>query len=159
MTIMKYLTTTIKGALTSAPLQISLGAALAFGFSHSALAAGEAQVCGPQMLQGTYALTAQGFNIVSGMAQPKAIIEGISFNGDGTLTVPFGTVSLNGLIIHIPAGGGGTYTLNSDCSGTLTFTSGPVNFDIVVQANGKEIAMIQTDSNTVFAGTAKRVSR
>lgn len=93
------------------------------------------------------------------MAQPKAIVEGIDSNGDGTLTAPFGTVSINGLIIHIPPGGGGTYRLNSDCSGTLTFTSGPVNYDIVVQANGKEIAMIQTDSNTVFEGTAKRVSR
>ncbi len=72
---------------------------------------------------------------------------------------PFATVSINGLIIHAAPGGTGTYTLGTDCAGTLTFNGGPVNYDIVVQANGKEISMIQTDSNTVFAGTAKRVSR
>ncbi len=157
---MKKLMKTISGALISAPARFSLlAAAISFGISSPALAAGEAQVCGPEMLRGTYALTAQGFTIVSGKAQPQAIVEGIDFNGDGTLTVPFGTLSINGFIIHFPPGGGGTYTLNPDCSGTLTFTSGPVNYDIVVQLNGKEISMIQTDSDSVFAGTAKRVSR
>src|SRR4030095_9115256 len=34
---------------------------------------------------------------------------------------------------------------------------GPINFDIFVRANGKEIEMIRTDNNTVLNGTAKRV--
>ena len=49
--------------------------------------------------------TATGFNIVAGVAQPKAIIEVIEFNGDGTLSVGPVTVSVNGAIVR-PAPGG-----------------------------------------------------
>ena len=133
--------------------------AIAWGISSTAQADGDSQVCGPQTLLGSYVFTAHGFNIVSGAAQPKAIVEGIDFNGDGTLSVPFGTLSVNGFIIQIPPGGAGTYTLDSTCEGTLTFTTGPVNYTISVHQNGKEIWMIQTDSNTVFEGTVKKVSR
>ena len=157
---MKRLIKTTTGALISARALVSLLAvAMAFGISGTALADGDSQVCGPQTLHGSYVFTAQGFNIVSGVAQPKAIVEGIDFNGDGTLSVPFATVSINGFIIQIPPGGVGTYTLDSSCEGTLTFTTGPVNYNISVHQNGKEIWMIQTDSNTVFQGTVKKVSR
>ena len=37
------------------------------------------------MLQGTCALTVRGFRIVGGMAQPKAVIQGATFNGDGRM--------------------------------------------------------------------------
>ena len=40
--------------------------------------------------------SASGFNIVAGVAQPKAIIEVIEFNGDGTLSVGAVTLSVNG---------------------------------------------------------------
>jgi len=133
--------------------------AIAFGISGAALAGGDTLVCGPQSLQGSYVFTAQGFNIVSGVAQPKAIVEGIDFTGDGTFSVPFATVSINGLILQIPPGGVGTYTLDSSCEGTLTFTTGPVNYSISVGHNANEIFMIQTDTNTVFQGVAKKVSR
>ncbi len=157
---MKKLTKTIKEAhISASALFTLLAVAISFGISGSALANGDAQVCGPQTLHGSYVFTAQGFSIVSGAAQPKAIIEGIDFNGDGTLSVPFATVSINGIIIHAPPGGVGTYTLEDSCEGTLTFSSGPVNYDISVRSNGRELWMIQTDSNTVFQGTAKRVSR
>ena len=147
-------------ALLSARAVTSLFAAgMLFGIAGAVQADGASQVCGPQTLQGSYVFTAQGFNIVDGAAQPKAIVEGIDFNGDGTLSVPFATVSINGFIIHVPPGGVGTYTLDASCAGTLTFTNGPVNYDIFVHANGKEIWMIQTDANTVFQGTVKRVSR
>ena len=146
--------------ITSARALFSLIAVtIALGTSGTALAGVETQVCGPQTLQGSYVFTAQGFTIVSGVAQPKAIVEGVDFNGDGTLSVPFGTVSINGFIIQIPPGGVGTYTLDSSCEGTLTFTTGPVNYNLSVHQNGKEIWMIQTDANTVFEGTVKKVSR
>lgn len=96
---------------------------------------------------------------MNGVPQPKAIIEGVDFNGDGTLSVPFATVSIDGVILHIPPGGVGTYTLDASCQGTLTFTSGPVNYSISVGHNANEIWMIQTDANTVFQGTVRRVAR
>jgi hypothetical protein len=94
------------------------------------------------------------------VAQPKAIVEGIHFNGNGTLSSPFATVSINGTIRH-SGGGLGVYTVNADCTGTLTFTGGP-SFDIFVDASGEELWMIQTGPTVappaVFEGTAVRVS-
>jgi hypothetical protein len=73
----------------------------------------------------------------------KPIVEGIDFNGDGTLVSPFATVSINGNIFR-SSGSVGFYTVEADCTGTLTFTGGP-NFDIFVQpGDGKMIWMIQT---------------
>ena len=155
---MKRLMKTIMGAAPSARALVSLLAvAMPFGISGTALAEGE-QVCGPQTLQGSYVFTAQGFNIVSGVAQPKAIVEGIDFNGDGTLSVPFATLSVNGVIIVTPPGGVGTYTVETNCQGTLTFTNGPT-YNIFASSNGRQVSMIQTTANTVFQGTASKASR
>jgi len=57
-----------------------------------------------------------------------------------------------------PPGGVGTYTLDSSCEGTLTFTNGP-SYNIFVGPSGKHVWMIQTDANTVFEGTVTKVSR
>ena len=96
---------------------------------------------------------------VDGVAQPKAIVEAIDFNGDGTLISPFATVSLNGVIIR-STNSVGTYTVAENCSGTLTFTAGP-SFDIFVGRHAREISMIQTGGPVpaVFEGLAKKVSR
>ena len=60
-------------------------------------------VCGVNTLRGTYVFAATGFNIVAGVAQPKAIVEVIEFNGDGTLSVPAATLSANGMIVRTVA--------------------------------------------------------
>jgi len=131
--------------------------ALGFGMSGTALADSPAVGCSAQTLRGSYVFNPHGFNIVNGAAQPIAVFEGIDFNGDGTLTVPFATVSVNGLILHFPPGGTGTYTLNQNCQGTLTFNMGPINYDIFVRSYGREIEMIETNDNSVLNGTAEKV--
>ena len=113
-------------------------------------------LCSLQMLRGTYVFTATGFNIVAGVAQPKAIVEVVEFNGDGTLSVPTATVSVNGVIVRPPPSIG-TYTIENDCSGTILF-GGPA-FDIFISSGADTIWMIQTNPNSVFQGTATRVSR
>ena len=118
------------------------------------------RVCGAQSLHGSYVFSASGYNIVSGVPQPKALFEVISFNGDGTLTVSAATVSVNGLILR-PLPGTGDYTVDADCTGTITFHGAPPGaqppaFDIAVAANGATIWMIQTNPNTVMQGTAIR---
>jgi hypothetical protein len=113
--------------------------------------------CGLHTLRGSYVFNPHGFNIVNGAAQPIAVFEGIDFNGDGTLTVPFATVSVNGLILHFPPGGTGTYTLNPNCEGTLTFNDSGVHYDISVRSYGRQIEMIETDANSVLNGTAEKV--
>ena len=90
-----------------------IGAAMVFGMSGLALA-DDGKACTVQTLRGSYLFAASGFNIVAGVAQPKAIVEGIDFNGDGTLSVPAATISVNGVIGQIPAGGVGNYTVEPD---------------------------------------------
>jgi hypothetical protein len=113
--------------------------------------------CSFRTLRGTYVFSATGFNIVAGVAQPKAIVEVIDFHGDGTLSVPAATLSANGVIIRSLPGGVGTYTIEDDCTGTITF-NGPT-FDAFISRDGDTLLMIQTNPNTVFQGTAKRRSR
>jgi hypothetical protein len=113
--------------------------------------------CGLKTLRGTFVFSARGFNIVAGVAQPKAIVEVIDFNGNGTLTVPAATRSVNGVIARSLPGGFGTYTVEDDCTGTIAF-DGPT-FDIFISPDRAVISMIQTNPNTVFQGTATRSSR
>ena len=135
---------------------VCLVAAMAQGTSGTARAAIAPQACGVYTLHGSYLFATQGYNIVSGVAVPKAIVEGINFNGDGTLVSPFATVSINGTILH-SSGSLGTYTVNADCTGTLSFTGGP-SFDIFVSLNGQQLWMIQTGPvPAVFEGIVTRV--
>jgi hypothetical protein len=116
----------------------------------------ERRACTVATLRGSYVFSASGFNIVGGVQQPKAIVEVIVFNGDGTLDVPAATVSLNGVIIR-SLHSVGTYTVEDNCSGTVTF-NGPT-YDIFLSKDGDDISMIQTNPNTVFQGLATRTSR
>jgi hypothetical protein len=134
--------------------------AIAFGANRPGQAQTGSRTCGAHSLRGTYVFSASGYNIVGGVPQPKAIVEVIAFNGDGTLTVPAATVSLNGLILQSPPGTG-DYTLDTDCTGTITFHGAPPGlqpptFDIFLATNGEKAWMIQTNANTVFQGTAVR---
>ncbi len=145
--------------LTKTIVVILVAVVMAFGMSGTTTQANSpAQNCGVHTLRGSYVFAAHGWNIVGGVAVPKAIVERIDFDGDGTLVSPFATVSINGNIIR-SSGGLGVYTVEADCTGTLTFTGGP-SFDIFVQpGDGKQIWMIQTGpAPTVFEGTATKVS-
>jgi hypothetical protein len=113
--------------------------------------------CDVWTLRGSYLFAASGFNIVGGVAQPKAIVEAIDFNGDGTLGVPAATVSINGNVSS-NTGGSGTYTLDASCRGTLTFTPGP-SFNIFTNRKGAKVWLIQTNPGTVMQGTATRIAR
>ena len=115
------------------------------------------RACSLSTLHGTHMFSASGFNIVGGVAQPKAIVEAIDFNGDGTLTVTAATRSVNGVITQIPPGGTGNYTLEAGCTGTLAFASGQ-SFDIFTAPGGKTIWMIQTNPNSVLQATATRLA-
>lgn len=115
--------------------------------------------CSLATLNGVYVFDATGYNIANLVPVPKAIVEVLTFNGNGTLS-SLATVSVGG-VIHSGVPGGGIYTVNANCTGTLTFNPlalhpGP-HFDIFISPNGKEYHMIETDANTVFAGVSTRV--
>jgi hypothetical protein len=137
--------------------------AMALGVSDGAQAGGDR--CTVAALDGLYVFAATGFTIpASGPAEPKAIVELIRFNGDGTLGVPGATRSLNGVIAQIPPGGTGTYTVanlvppDGACTGSLTFTGGP-SFDLFFPVKATDIWMIQTNPTNVFQGTVTKLSR
>src|SRR6266571_7145672 len=137
---------------------VGLIVAMAIGNPGTARAESNRGSCGVHTLRSSYLFATHGWNIVGGVAVPKAIVEGIDFNGDGTLVSPFATVSINGTIIH-SSGSLGTYTVNTDCTGTLSFTGG-ASFDIFVEASGRQLWMIQTGpvaAPAVFEGTVTRV--
>src|SRR4029453_5798420 len=121
-----------------------IATAMMFGSSGNAKADAQPGICGAHTLRGAYVFNPHGWNIGGGVAVPKAIGEGIDFNGDGTLVSPFATASINGTIIR-SSGGLGTYTVEADCTGTLTFPGPGISFDIFVHpGDGKQVWMIQT---------------
>jgi len=118
-------------------------------------------------LNGVYVFTANGFTTISpatSPTSPKAIVEVIHFNGDGTVEVPRATRSTNGNPIEENPGSNGTYTVNpvafdGVCQGSLTFSGGAPNFDLYfAQAKPDVIWEIQTDKGNVFQGAATKVS-
>jgi hypothetical protein len=130
---------------------------------------GHGQRCTVDTLDGLYVFSATGFvTPATAPARPKAIVELIRFNGDGTVSVPGGAVSLPAATggtqtSSIQPGETGTYTVadlvppDGLCTGTLTFPSGP-SHDLFIPLNGERIWTIQTNPNNVFQGTATKVS-
>jgi hypothetical protein len=140
--------------------------AMMWGTSSTVQAQTSPQTCGLQTLHGLYVFATHGWNVANGAAVPKAIVEGIHFNGDGTLVSPFATVSINGNILRFGVGAG-SYTVDPDCTGTIAFAGG-ITYDIFVDhRGGKQLWMIQTGpaipglppTGPVFEGTAVRVSQ
>ena len=152
----KLIKTTMSSLFFACAL-VSLVAAMALGTPGIARADSRGASCGVYTLRGSYLFATHGWNIVGGVAVPKAIVEGIDFNGDGTLVSPFATVSINGTIIH-SSGSPGTYTVNTDCTGTLSVIGGP-SFGIFVSPDGEAFASIATDPGNFLASIVRRVSR
>ncbi len=135
-------------------------AALICGLSGAVVAKDD---CSLRTLEGDYVFSASGhsFNATAGVWLPKAIVEYIHFNGDGTLSVTAATVANaagNGAVTQSPPGGVGTYAVDANCKGTLQFGPPGPSFDIFVAPKGGELWMIQTNPNNAFQGHVKKVS-
>jgi hypothetical protein len=138
---------------------LSAALALVGGLALPSLASADSprDECSAATLRGVYMFHASGFNILNGAALPKAIIETLVFHGDGNVTTPAVSVSINGVLLQPPQGNPGIYAVEADCTGTLTFADGP-RFDLQIKPNGKVINMLQTNPNTVMQGTAEKVA-
>ena len=138
-----------------------LVAAIAVGTSATGGPATDAQVCSADRLTGLYVWTFDGYTRLGGNLLPKAVMQGLQFNGDGTTYNAFGTVNIGGTITIDATGGVGIYTVAADCTGTLSITNGP-SFNIYVGPGGKEIWTTQTnvgsgDGTGLGVGTATRL--
>ena len=99
------------------------------------------------------------------MEVPKAIVELLEINGDGTLTTPAVTIANpfgnTGAVLD-RAGNPGTYSVNDDCTGTHQFADENV-FRLRVSPQGHEFWMIQTVglagalNTNVIQGRAKKI--
>ena len=153
------LTKIIMSSLAFTCALVCLGAAMPLGTSPNAQQGADAQVCSVQTLKGLYLWTFDGYQNFGGHPVPKAIMEGIRFNGDGTLFVPFGTVNIGGTIVIDVSGGTGTYTVAADCTGTIS--AGPT-FNMYVGPGAKQLWITQTgggpgDGTGLGVGTATRL--
>src|SRR6266498_31370 len=148
----------IMSSLAFACASLCLAAAMALGTSTTARAAADAQVCSVGMLRGLYLWTFDGYANFGGNLVPKAVMQGIRFNGDGTTFNPFGTVNIGGTIIIDATGGVGTYTVAADCTGTLSITDGP-SFNIYVGPGAQQVWTTQIAGGVpgLGVGTATRL--
>jgi hypothetical protein len=161
ITMKTKLTKMIMSCLAGACAAVCLAAAMALGTSSPALAAADRH-CSVEMLRGLYLWTLDGYQNFGGNPVPKDLIHGLRFNGDGTFTVPFGTVNIGGFIVLDASGGIGTYTVAADCTGTFQVAGGPPSFNMYIGPGAQQIWTIQTvggpgDGTGLGVGTATRL--
>ena len=110
----------------------------------------ELQACSAATLNGTYALKFSGFFTRGPVPAainnftPIAGVGLVTFDGNENLSASE-TVSVGGQIV--PVNVPGTYTVNSDCTGTLTTPAAHLN--LVIVRNGREIQAVNTDPGNV----------
>jgi len=144
-------TRVVLGTLAAATAAIGLGATFTGGTLPKVHDEEEfLHACSAATLNGTYALTFSGFTTRAPV--PAAInnftpVAGgglVTFDGNGNISASE-TVSVGGLIspVNVP----GTYTVNSDCTGSLTTANAHLN--LVIVRNGREILAVNTDQGHV----------
>jgi hypothetical protein len=121
--------------------------------------------CSNATLTGNYPFVYKGFdapgtNSNNGMNNtPVAAVGVLAFtptNGNaGTVILRYTFVS-NGKVGTEGVGDGGTYTVNSDCTGTLTDTTQGLHWNIVTVGGGAELFAIQTDASFTDTLEAKK---
>ena len=112
----------------------------------------ELQACSAATLNGTYALKFSGFFTRGPVPAainnftPIAGVGLVTFDGNGNLSASE-TVSVGGLItpVNVP----GTYTVNSDCTGTF-ITTPNAHLNLVILRNGREIQAVNTVPGSVI---------
>ena len=126
--------------------------------------AGAAQATGPlserctvATLKGSYGYSVTGALTAGPSAGPFAAVGRFTFDGLGTFQ-NVRTISRNGTILPQVAGTG-TYTVNTDCTGSVVFTDGGVvtlGTDLVIDDRGDGIRMIATSPGTVLVVSGRK---
>ena len=115
--------------------------------------------CGAQTLKGRYVYAFSGFKTTGdSAAQRTPFAQGGHevFDGKGHVSGN-ATASFNGTIVRLKYTG--TYTVNADCSGTVTTTDDrgeSAHYDVFVPKDGSSILYVQSDPSVVSAGWERR---
>ena len=119
---------------------------------HAQEDARERKGCSVDTLEGRYGLTFSGLFTRGAVPAPITAYTPVSggglvtFDGDGNLSASE-TVSVGGQIV--PVNVPGTYTVNSDCTGTF-ITTPNAHLNLVILRNGREIQAVNTVPGSVI---------
>jgi hypothetical protein len=111
------------------------------------------EACDLSTLQGQYVWTGRADRAPDDSQTnfPRIFAGALNFDGEGDFSGTF-TASFGGTIT--PRGTtGGTYALDSDCTGSLIFMPGGTNWDLFVISSGSEAQLIRTEEGTVATRT------
>ncbi len=124
----------------------------------SASASGQqGKQCSKKTLDSSYGFTLTGTTTTGNNAGPRAAVGEMTFDGNGGF-IGSETQSKNGVITQ-NLQFNGSYSVNADCTGKVTFISPEGEFrngDIVILNQESEIFGIQTDDGRTVTFDAKR---
>ena len=115
--------------------------------------------CTVANLNGTYAFSFNGFANVGKVGHVKTVptddVGVATFDGAGNVSASY-TDSTNG---HISKGNQdvGTYTVNSDCTGSIIDTTTGGRWDVAILGNGVELYLIGTNKGITQTGVVKKL--
>ena len=115
--------------------------------------------CSVATLQGTYIFAYDGVQLKDGQRIQFALAGQETYNGDGTMTGVYSGNTGGEVVRNAPYTG--IYTVNADCSGTLTTTeeTGVIShYDQFTGPKGDELSFVQTDPDFIAAGFQRRVN-
>lgn len=130
----------------------------------SLLSASQARAdqCSLRDIKGVYVGTFTGFNIGGPFAGPFAAVARVVCDGKGECAGS-GTQSLNGTVLPLIDTGHDVFTVNPDCTGTITVNlPGPpfaLHFNTIQTLDGREAWSIETDPGTVITGHLLLIKR
>lgn len=125
----------------------------------------DTKACTGAILDGAYQWNAAGYvlgqNPVNGNIgdfQPLVEAAFAVFDGHGTITNLVSTDNVSGGG-SFTLTGRGTYSVNPDCSGDLTFNitgGGSTNLHLVIHRDGENLDFVHTDTGVIIAGTMRK---
>jgi hypothetical protein len=136
-------------------LSVTLAAA---GNGHAA-DDGAVAACGPATLQGTYLFAYDGVRVEGDERRPFAVAGYEVYDGQGGMRSA--VTSSDGGTPDRKVRTPGSYTVEADCTGTVTYADG-TRYDLFLAPDGSSFVFIQTNPGTVASGfepraTAQRV--
>ena len=149
--------------ILSAFLALVVSAALvvvATNWKHSVTAVHAQGGCSNATLTGNYAFIYSGSNAPGRSVAGKntfgnAVVGVLTLDGTGNLTASY-TAVFNGHAFSTSVPDTGTYTVNSDCTGTATDATIDAHFNLAIVGGGAEFFEIQTDAGTTDTLDAKK---
>jgi len=120
-----------------------------------------------EILNGAYVVTTTGTAgspVWAPFTGPVATMGSYVFDGTGTLQVRSVTIAAANPPANVtpPVAITGTYTVNRDCTGSMTLDFSPSpngHYNLIVSPDGHQITMISTDIGDVLIVTATRLDR